>query len=303
MKIGIDVGGSHIGIGLVNEYGEITAKKETDLKIIEIDDNKKAQEKIIDTIKNGINELLKLNSITPKEIKLVGISFPGDVTEKCITKAENLGIVNFNIVDELEKTIKMPVQLRNDAKCAAMAEKAYGSLKKYNDAVFFILGTGIGGAAFIDGKLLTPKKHSGFEFGHTVIEINGQDCNCGGKGCFEMYASMRAFKNNIKKATNIKLHGKELKDYIKENEENEEIKQVIDDYIHYLTIGIANIINILEPEVICIGGSFTHYEDILLEKLENSLKNSKVIYNPETIPNIVLAGLKNDAGIIGATIK
>lgn len=160
MKIGIDIGGSHIGIGLVNCQGEIIAKEEQDINCIKHEDAKKIIE---ETILILIEKLLETQKITKNEIESIGISFPGEVTDKCIVKAENLGIKDFNIVDILSEKLNLPVTLRNDAKCAGLAEKEYGSIKDVEDAVFLVVGTGIGGAIFIDGKLLKPKNHAGGE--------------------------------------------------------------------------------------------------------------------------------------------
>lgn len=194
--------------------------------------------------------------------------------------------------------------MQNDAKCAAIAEKQWGSLKEYDDALFLILGTGVGGAVFLQGELLVPKRYSGFEVGHMVIEKNGTKCNCGRKGCFEVYGSMKRLKQKMKQEFNLNsIEGKEIKEFILKNKENEKIETIINNYIENLTIGISNLINIFEPEVISIGGSFAYYKEILLEKLENKLLEKTELYNKDKIPKIVMAELKNDAGIIGAAMQ
>lgn len=194
--------------------------------------------------------------------------------------------------------------LKNDAECAALAEKQIGSIKDFVDAVFITLGTGIGGAVFLGGKLLTPKQKRGFEIGHMVIDVNGEKCTCGRIGCFETLASMRNFKNCIKKKLNLPLDttGKEIRELL-ENKENYKLAEdVINTYIHNLAVGLENLISIFAPEVISIGGSFAHYKDILLDKLLNELNNSNSIFIKNNLPKIVMAELKNEAGIIGATI-
>lgn len=184
-----------------------------------------------------------------------------------------------------------------------MAEKKFGSLKTYEDALFLILGTGVGGAVFLQGELLIPKRYSGFEVGHMVIEKNGIQCNCGRKGCFEVYGSIKRLKEKIKYEFSLSsIHGKEIKEFMIKNKENEKLNKILDTYIENLSVGIANLINIFEPEAISIGGSFVHYKEILLEKLENKLLEKKELYNKEDIPKIVMAELKNDAGIIGAAM-
>lgn len=248
-----------------------------------------------------MNECLK--DIDLKEIEGIGICFPGTVTDTVVVKAENLGIYNLKIVEKLTKEYKIPMCLANDAKVAAIAEKEFGSLKNYSDSLFLIIGTGVGGAAFIDGKLLKPKRYPGFEFGHMVIKENGGPCNCGRKGCFESYSSIKRFKEEISKDFNLNtIDGRKIVHFMLENKDNEKLNKMIDTYIKDLVIGLANLINIFEPEAISIGGSFAFYKDILLEKLEKELAKKEELYNKEEVPKIVMAELKNDAGIIGAAM-
>jgi glucokinase len=300
MKIGIDVGGSHIGLGIVDENGVILQKKEKDYKL-HIDDMSQI---VLDTIIELIEELFKENNIIMQDIQTIGIAVPGTVTDKVIVKAENLGIENFKIVEELNKKFNIPIYLENDAKCAAIAEKQYGSLKQYDDALFLIIGTGVGGATFLNGELLRPKRYSGFEVGHMVINNDGPNCNCGRNGCFEVYSSIKRLKQKIQKEFDLPdIDGKRIKQFMIANSGNENLSNLIDEYINYLALGIANLINIFEPEAISIGGSFAYYKEILLEKLERNLLNGKGLYNKGKLPKLLVAELKNDAGIIGASMQ
>lgn len=302
MKIGIDIGGSHVGTGLINLNGRIIAKEEQDLDNEVKDEN--YSQKLLDTIIETITKILEKKKIDIKEISLIGIAVPGTVSDTHIIKADNLHIKNFNIVSEINKYFNIPIILRNDAKCAAIAEKEYGSLKKYDDALFLTIGTGIGGAVYLGGKLLKPKKYEGFEIGHMVIQKNGLECNCGRKGCFEKYASMKAFKYMVQQEFEKKdLRGEEIKELLEDNKNSERTKKVVEKYIGYLGTGIANLINIFEPQIISIGGSFVYFKDILLEKLEVELNKNGVLFNNQEIPKITIAKLKNDAGIIGSVIK
>lgn len=297
MKIGIDVGGSHIGLGIIDSNGNLLLKTEKDYDTHEND----MSNIVLDTIKELLNQILKEQQV--EKIESIGIAFPGTVSNGIVVKAENLGIENLKIAEELNKEFNIPIYLENDAKCAAIAEKAYGSLKEYDDSFFLIIGTGVGGAAFLNGKLLKPKRYSAFEVGHMVIQKDGEKCNCGRYGCFEAYASMKRLKEKIKKEFNLaSIDGKLIKQFMIDNKENEKLNEILDTYIEDLSIGIANLINILEPEAICIGGSFAHYKEILLERLENKLAEKVELYNKDSVPKIVLAELKNDAGIIGAAM-
>ena len=301
MKIGIDVGGSHVGLGIVTEKGIITHKKEKDYKVRTKDMSKIVLETIIELME----ELVQDKNINIQEIESIGIAIPGTVSSGIIVKAENLGIENFNIEKELKKFLNIPIYLQNDAKCAAIAEKKFGSLKDYDDALFLIVGTGVGGAAFLNGELLKPKRYSGFEVGHMVIDADGERCSCGRIGCYETYGSMKRFKEKVKDEFNLPdIDGKNIINFMIENKKNEKLENMIDEYIDNLATGIINLVNIFEPEVISIGGSFAHYKDILLHRLENRVIERKELFNREAeTPKFVVAELKNDAGIIGAAIQ
>ena len=181
-----------------------------------------------------------------------------------------------------------------------MCEKKYGSLKKYDDCIFICLGTGVGGAVFLDGKLLKPKNYSGFELGHVIIKENGLKCSCGNRGCLQSYCSMKALKQKVAKKKGIKeISGKELYKILKDNMES--VQDIVDEFVKDLSLALSNYINIFEPEAIALGGSFAYCEELLLDKIINSLKTSKMTFN-ESIPEIIIAEYANDAGIIGATL-
>ena len=301
MKIGIDIGGSHIGIGLINENGTIIAKEEQELNNNSKDEN--YGDKLTSTIIELITKLLEKNNIDINKISLIGLAIPGTVSDTHIIKADNLHIKNYDIVSEINKYFNIKVMLRNDAKCAAIAEKEYGSLKKADDAVFLTIGTGVGGAVFLGGRLLKPKKYEGFEIGHMVIEKDGIQCNCGRKGCFEKYASMKALKDMVQ--TEFKkdeITGIELKEILSSPQNQEKTSVIIEEYTQNLALGIANLINIFEPETISIGGSLVFFKEIFLEKLKQELGEKKMLFNRH-MPSIVMAKLKNDAGIIGSVIE
>lgn len=291
MRIGIDIGGNHIGVGLVDDFGKIIIKKENDILVKE---KTNIKVEIIENIKRYIIEILKeKNSI--KNISMIGIAFPAALHKGKMDKSTNLGIIGEEIKEGLEAYFNIPTYIKNDAKCAAICEKEYGSLNKYKNAVFLTIGTGIGGAVFINNKLVELEDEDIFEVGHMIIKKNGIQCNCGKKGCFEKYASISALKENVKKEFKIEknITGKELHDFIKENVNDENMKKILNEYLENLLMGIYNIITLFNPNVISIGGSFAYYGDIFGEKL-------KSIFN-DMDSKIILATTKNDAGIIGAT--
>lgn len=306
MKIGVDLGGSHVAIGLVDDNHEIIEKR-----TYYMNDKRDGsfENYILSSIVHGINEILDSSNYRLNEIESIGISAPGNPKDGCIKNVVNLGIDNFNITEKLQEafgkdSFNVMVKLENDGKCAALTEKYNGSLKDYNDCVFLCIGTGIGGAAFMDGKFLKPVRNSGFEFGHMIIRKDGEKCNCGNYGCFEAYCSKRKFKEEMQRILGIEeyIGAKELTKKINENMSNEKVRELLKEYIENLTIGISNIINILEPEAISIGGSMSHYEELILDKLKGKIYSGEYLFNKENPPKILTAQSGNDAGIIGATL-
>lgn len=228
----------------------------------------------------------------------------GTVTAGKITSG-NLHIKEFDLQTKLEEKYNKNIKIRNDGKCASLAEKKYGAMKDYDDCVFVNIGTGIGGAVFINGKLLEPKRYSGFEVGHMTLVKDGIQCTCGKKGCFERYCSIKSLKNRITKTLNIDstdISGQ----YLRENimvKYHDQVQDDINDFIDYLRIGICNLIDIFEPEIICFGGSFSYYEGHpVLNKLIEEINKPNTTFN-DAKPKIVTAFFKNDAGIIGATVQ
>lgn len=269
------------------------------------EDRVNVKESIVKIIIELLNRVIDEANVDLNDIEFIGIASPGTISDNIIKQATNLGLENFDLIAELQKYINLPMQIKNDSKCAALAEKHYGAMRDYDDGVFLCIGTGIGGAAFINGQMLVPKRFSGFEFGHMVINKGGRQCSCGKRGCFETYASIRAFRNKIAEVLDIDndFSGQYLREQLLDFN-NEKIEEVVEQFIEDLSIGICNLIDIFEPEIVVLGGSFSYYEgnpvyDRLIEKM--SQKNSR--FNSMAMPKIELAKLKNDAGIIGATIR
>lgn len=299
MKIGIDLGGSHIAIGIVDENGKIVEKNEKRLTKEEKQDIKSS------IVSYMISQICQFKQ--QYEIEAVGIGMPGYVENGIVMTSGNLQMGNYNLVEGLHE-INLPIKIKNDAKCAALAEHAYGCLKGYDRSVFLTLGTGIGGAVFLNNQLLEAGKRPGYEFGHMVIERDGIPCHCGRKGCFERYASMKAFKDKLRKTLNLDetTRGEELLEIIRrnrpENDNYEKIENIVSEYIENLSIGIQNLICIFEPEVIGIGGSFVYFEDVFLGRLKQKLEalNGKDVIRKDI--KIETAVLGNDAGMIGAVL-
>ncbi len=299
MKIGIDLGGSHVAIGVVDENGKIREKIE---KRFSEQEKENIERAIVDTIIEHSNFFKR-----EYEVEEIGIGMPGWLEDGKIMWSGNIGVTNFDLKEALEE-LKLPVKIRNDAKCAAMAEKQYGCLKGYGESLFLTLGTGIGGAVFSKGELLETEKRPGYEFGHMVIQKEGIICKCGRKGCFERYASMKVFKNELRRVLGLDetTRGEELLEKIRRNspekEHYEKIEKVVTEFINNLSIGLENLIWIFEPQAIGLGGSFVYFEDVLLPKLNQKLQAFNQEDRERKKIEIKPAVLGNDAGIIGAVL-
>ena len=297
MKIGIDIGGSHVAVGLVKDNGEIEINKEKNMTSA---DRENIEKFIEENIAISVNNILKEKELRQEDIELIGIACPGTISNGKIVKSNNLGIYNLELVERLQRYFSAPIKIYNDAKCAAICEKEFGALKNYDDAIYMGLGTGIGGAVFLGGNMLKPKKNSGMEIGHILIGKTGRMCTCGREGCFETYASMKNLRDRLADRLNLAkdLSGEILFELAKR--EINKIDDIITEFANDLVDGMTSLVNIFEPEVICIGGSYAYGTDVLGEKVENALRNAKP-FNGE-MPKIVLAEFQNDSGIVGSTL-
>ena len=295
MKIGIDIGGSHIAIGVINEKNEIIEKYEKDYTPEE-------KTNVIYTIENYIiNTINELKN--NYNIEMVGIAVPGSTKNGIINKAVNLKIFNYDIAKAINEKIQIPVQVRNDAKCACIAEYEYLSKNPENNIknmIFLAIGTGIGGGVIYDGKLLTGTKFDGFELGHIVIKEDGIPCNCGRKGCFEKYGSILQYKNRVKERLNIpqEINAQPLRDIM--NPRANEIEDLRQEYLNDLALGISNLINIFEPDSVILGGGFTHFAYMFMDDLKEKI--IKLLFNERDDIDLRTAELENDAAIIGSVL-
>lgn len=290
IRIGIDLGGSHVSVGVVNNNFTVTEQYEKDFTVEEKKDLiNVAIEYIIDTVNNlkGIYSFSK-----------IGIGMAGTIENGIIINSPNIGIKNFNIKKLLEEKTGVKVNISNDAMCAAIGEYVYSNLREYEKILFLTLGTGIGGNILYNGKIVEDPEYQ--ELGHTVIKENGIQCKCGKKGCFERYGSILVFKNKIIKRLGLSydISGPDLRQEIKFN--LEKVKDIIDEYLNDLSLGLTALINKFNPDIVVIGGGFTRYDYMLLEPLKEKLYNSNLLNNKKI--KIKAAKSGNDAGIIGASL-
>ncbi|MBR6533272.1 MAG: ROK family protein [Clostridia bacterium] len=309
--LGIDLGGTNIKVGLVDETLKIISKAKLPTFA-----QRNACE-IVDDMAALCHSVIKENNLSVDDIEYVGIAAPGSVDPKLgiIRYANNIKMDNFPIADELKKRFPVKkVLLENDANAAALAEIKAGAGKGYSDLVMITLGTGVGGGIVIDGKLYSGFNYSGAELGHTVIEFGGRPCTCGRLGCFETYSSATGLINMTKEKM-IEYVDSIMWDLVDDNLENVDGrtafeaarkgdiagKKVVATYIKYLACGLTNIVNIFQPQVLCIGGGVCGEGDYLLKPLIQTVRRCE--YGAATQTNfsqIKIAELGNDAGIIGA---
>ena len=240
------------------------------------------------------------------DIEEIGIAVPGVTKNGIILRTINLGINNYNISKKISENLHIPVKLRNDAKCACLAEYAHmvkedSSLKDIT-MLFLTIGTGIGGGVIYNGKLLEGHKFEGYELGHIVIKENGIPCKCGKNGCFEKYGSILEYKKKVKQRLNIpeNVNADPLREIMKAR--REEIADIDNQYISDLALGISNLINIFEPDTIVLGGGYSHFSYMFGNSLKDAIVNSNLLFNKRNDIDLRIAKLGNDAGIIGSIL-
>ena len=310
--IGVDLGGTNIAVGIVNENYEIVMKGSVPTLA------QRGPEPIVHDMAELCKKLLAECEIAMDDVTGAGIACPGTVNPATgiVEYANNIKFSDFPLVALFSKEMVMPaenVKIGNDANLAALGEAVAGAAKGASSSVMITLGTGVGGGVILDGKMLMGCAFGGAELGHTVIELNGRQCSCGRKGCFEAYCSATALvkltKEKFEATSGTLMHemcendinrvgGKTAFAAMKKGDKAG--AEVVDAYISYLACGVANLINIFQPEVFTIGGGVSGEGDNLLVPLKE--KVSEQIYSKDKIlkTDLRIATLGNDAGIIGA---
>ena len=308
-RLGIDLGGTNIVAGVVDENFNIvaTAKRKTNCP--------RPAEEIVNDMAEISLEAISKAGIKVEDIESAGVGSPGSInpTDGVVVYSNNLGFYGLELSKLLKEKTGIDFYLDNDANAAAYGELIAGAGKGVNNFVMITLGTGVGGGAIIDGKMLTGSNYAGGELGHTVIDINGQMCSCGRQGCFEAYASATALIRQTKQAM-VKYPNSIMWDIVKGNIDavngltafdamrkgDEAGKAVVDKYIYYLSVGISNMINIFQPEILCIGGGVSKEGDNIIVPLQKIVDGENYARLMEKKAVIKAAELGNDAGIIGA---
>jgi len=309
--VGIDLGGTNIAAGLVDEEGHIIHKDSTPTG------RHRSFQDIVKDMAMLVLKVIQDAGKDIKDVKSVGIGSPGVSNDEkgILVYANNLdNFVNAPLREEIQKYIDLPVFLDNDANCAALAESVAGAAKGFTNSITITLGTGIGGGVIIDGKIYAGFNYSALELGHTVIEMGGEQCTCGRKGCWEAYASATGLIRQTKRAAQAnpdslinklvnndlsKIDAKTAFDAARQGDKTG--REVVDKYIYYLAEGIINVINTFAPEVLVIGGGVSKEGEYLLKPLRE-IVYKYVYFKEEPQTKITTAKMGNDAGIVGAAM-
>ncbi len=307
--IGIDIGGTGVKVGIVSEEGKILTKASVDTNV------KAGYKGMVSDIAELINKVTADEKISMDDVKSIGIGCPGSIDDRngVVIYSNNLDFVNVPLCDELKKYFDKPIYINNDANCAALGEFFALNDDTVEDFVAITLGTGVGGGVIINRKLYTGFNSVAGELGHTVINVDGEPCTCGRRGCWEAYASATALIRETVKAAE-KNPDSLVAALIKENggkcngkipwdamQAGDEVgKNVIEMYVKYVSEGIINLVNIFQPNVIAIGGGISRQGDNLLNPVKEYIAGK--CYGGDLVPpcKVVMAQLGNDAGIIGA---
>lgn len=310
--IGIDLGGTNIVASVVDDEYKIIGTSKTPTNA------PRSADEIFDDISEVCEEAVKAADLTMADIDSVGMGTPGTVNQDGIIEfANNLAFNNVPARTMLAKRLNKPeekIYIENDANCAALGEAYAGVGNGAKDFVAVTLGTGVGSGVIIDGKIVNGVNYAGGECGHMVIVVDGEQCSCGRKGCWEAYASATALIRQTKKAM------EEYPDSLMHKLAKEEGKvsgrtafdamrlgdiagiKVVDDYIKYVACGLINIVNALQPEIICIGGGICNEGETLMKPLRRFVQSERYSIHSKIQTKIVKAELGNDAGVIGAAI-
>ncbi len=309
--LGIDLGGTKIAVGVVDQDYNIIEKVSIPTLA------HRPFETVVKDIAAATQGILEKTGLALSEFEYLGIGVPSSVDPVThnIVFANNLNWKNACIAEELRTYLDIQVLVANDADCATLAEAACGAGKVFKDVLMLTLGTGVGGGVVLNNKIFTGGKGFGCEPGHFTLIMNGLPCTCGRSGCLEVYASVTALirqtiemmarypHSAMRELCNDRfseVNGKTAFDAAKLNDDAG--KQVVRGYIDYLAAGIASLNTVFLPEAVILGGGISNEGDYLMVPLRskfNELVPNNGLISP---PQILKATLGNDAGIIGAAL-
>ncbi len=294
VRIGIDIGGRGTTIGLLDVHQKLLACKEIKTQI------ERPAEAVIEDIGRETLKLLESQKIAIDQCVSLGISVPGTVDKRhgIVRYSNNIKWENVYLRKQISEYLPIPVHIANDADCAALGEALEGAGRECQDVVMLTLGMGVGGGVILDGEIYAGKNIGGSELGHMVIVEDGELCTCGRHGCLEAYVSTTALMRDALRATGKKMTPAEIFEGAKK--EDSSLQQVLERYVHRLGIGIVNIANIFRPQLVLLGGELSSQAEVLLPTLRKMVKEGCFGGEYNEYPEIEIAALGNDAGVIGA---
>ena len=294
VRIGIDIGGTDTKIGLVDVH-----QKLIDAVCIPTEAEKPVKE-VIQKMGERALELLDKNGIPMDQCVGAGIGVPGTVDRKAgvVRYSNNIRWEEVHLADEIGKYLPIPVEIANNADCAALGEAVAGAGKECSDVVMLTLGTGVGAGIILDGEIYEGRGMGGSELGHMVIVENGEPCTCGRRGCLEAYVSITALKREAYRAAGKEMDQEEI--FALAEQGDLEMKKVVEAYIRRLGLGIVNIVNIFRPQLVLLGGDIPKQGEALLSPLRRIVEEECFGRDKGDVPEIEEAILGREAGMIGA---
>lgn len=302
--IGVDLGGTNIDVGVVDENHSIIAQAHTPTLA------RRTPAEILDDIDRCARTAAREAGIGLEAVAALGIGSPGtcDAEKGEVLNAHNLGWFGVPVRSELERRLGLPIYLGNDADCAALGETVAGAARGCSDVLMVTLGTGIGGGIVAGGHIYAGHRSLGGEIGHMCIAMDGESCTCGQRGCWEAYASATALIRRGESAAAARpdsalsslrpLDG--LKIFTAANDGDRVACEVVDGYIRCLGVGLVNMVNVLYPEIVLLGGGISRQGERLLAPLREYVAEHFFVGAREVMPRIERASLGPAAGMIGA---
>jgi len=307
--IGIDLGGTNIALGIVGEDKKI--KEQMSVPVLA---ERAAKEGIQDII-FAVYKLLSQSNLSLNEIETIGIGVPGTANKETgvLEYANNLNMDGEPFIALLEKEFHKKILFDNDGNAAAWGEYLAGVGQGVSSFMMVTLGTGVGAGIILNGDIYQGCNYAAGELGHMVMQMNGRPCTCGRSGCMEAYVSATALIEMAQEAmkeeratvlwemcegTPALMNGKIVFDAVRK--EDFLARKLLADYVEYLAIGVTNIINLLQPEMLCIGGGISRSGDLFLPLLKEKVNRWVYTRDSKVKTEITTAQLYNDAGIIGA---
>ena len=307
-RIGVDLGGTNIAAGIVDENHNILKKKSIKTNL------PRTAEAICEDIANLCRSLSNEAGIDFNNIVSIGIGSPGIICSGVVNSAANLGMHNAPVAKIVSDLTQKPVTLRNDGNAAALGELVAGCGKGTSSLIAVTIGTGVGGGVVLNNTVIEGFNGAAGEVGHIIVEAGGRPCGCGARGCLETYCSATALIRDTKDAmaahpesalwqiakTLDDVNGKTAFDGMRMGDAT--ATAVVEQFITMLAVGVSSLIQLLQPEIICIGGGVAAEGDYLLKPLREKVVAQTLAGADGKRTTIVIATLGNDAGIIGAAV-